>query len=117
MFLRPAQIELFDHDDEEGDSDPDFMGHLIFEGMGGGFLQELAAAHEGGSRSGRGSRRLKGSETLRKSEKGDSVHLLQPDAQFVGVVHHTAYASFEDTYNEKVGEGDAFLVLPFICMR
>ena len=48
MYLRPAQIELFDHDDEEGDSDPDFMGHLIFEGMGGGFLQELAAAHEGG---------------------------------------------------------------------
>ena len=68
MFLHPAQIELFDHDDEEGDSDPDFMGHLIFEGIGGSFLQELAAAHDGGDEHG-------GSEVLGKQATHHCVTL------------------------------------------
>jgi hypothetical protein len=116
---RALKFEMFDHDDEEGDNDPDFMGQILFDGIerrsssrssrGGGGRAEATTPPGGDAGGGGGG----GGGDATEAASGDTVesglpssspteYTLQRDTAH-DVVHHTATFSYQDPYNAKVG--------------
>lgn len=93
------KLEMFDHDDEEGDNDPDFMGQIVFDGVfragsrsRDGTVQTADAA--AGPTNGTVESGLPASTATEYTLQRDPAH---------DVVHHTATSSYQDPYNAKVG--------------
>ncbi len=108
---RTLKLQMFDHDDEEGDNDPDFMGQVIFDGIG-----RASSRSRERTRADAGTPDLDAtaqSEDVAAGSSSDAVesglpapapteYTLQRDTAH-DVVHHTATFSYQDPYNAKVG--------------
>lgn len=108
---RTLKLEMFDHDDEEGDNDPDFMGQVVFDGISraGSRSRERTRADAGTSAIDTATQ----SEDLLAGSSDDTIenglpataateYTLQRDTTH-DIVHHTATFSYQDPYNAKVG--------------
>ena len=91
---REFKLQVFDHDDEEGDNDPDFMGQVLFDGLDGGGDGEAGAPPEENAKGDLVERGLPASAPTQYTLQKDKAH---------DVVHHTSTSSYQDPYNAMVG--------------
>lgn len=90
---REFKLQVFDHDDEEGDNGPNFMGQVLFDGVDGGIDGEATTPVEN-ARGDLVERGLPVSSPTQYTLQKDKAH---------DVVHHTSASSYKDPYNAMVG--------------